>query len=175
MTILVFLIHKEFLQTFIWIYRANLKIYWADKRKYTFHICHPQCTTRKKRANLYSVYYAFPQETATCSLRLLQKFLHVFLVLRVRTGTARMSAAQTSSCTKLCVCRVPRSLQDHTAAHPPSSAGSLHSFMHFPSVFHCKREKEKKKPTKTNKTTTSACSKEYGFHSHFFREFVFSL
>lgn len=133
------------MQTFIWIYRANLKIYWADKRKYTFHICHPQCTTRKKRANLYSVYYAFPQETATCSLRLLQKFLHVFLVLRVRTGTARMSAAQTSSCTKLCVCRVPRSLQDHTAAHPPSSAGSLHSFMHFPSVFHCKREKEKKK------------------------------
>ena len=133
------------MQTFIWIYRANLKIYWADKRKYTFHICHPQCTTRKKRANLYSVYYAFPQETATCSLRLLQKFLHVFLVLRVRTGTARKSAAQTSSCTKLCICRVPRSLQDHTAAHPPSSAGSLHSFTHFPSVFHCKREKEKKK------------------------------
>lgn len=151
------------MQTFIRIYRANLKIYRADKRKYTFHICHPQCTTRKKRANLYSVYYAFPQETATCSLRLLQKFLHVFLVLRVHTGTGRKSAAQTSSCTKLCVCRVPRSLQDHTAAHPPSSAGSLHSFMHFPSVFHCKREKEKKNQRKTTKPQPVPAVKSMAF------------
>lgn len=51
------------------------------------------------------------------------------------------------------------------------------SFFHaFPfSVSLQKREGKKKKPTKNNKTTTSACSKEYGFHSHFFREFVFSL
>lgn len=51
------------------------------------------------------------------------------------------------------------------------------SFLHaFPfSVSLQKREGKKKKPTKNNKTTTSACSKEYGFHSHFFREFVFSL
>lgn len=46
-TILVFLTHKEFLQTLIWIYRANLKIYWTDKYTYTFHICHPQSITEK--------------------------------------------------------------------------------------------------------------------------------